>query len=375
MCLCSLCVDRFLSSVLGTHVFLSYCRARRIRFPHTATTRRWKEGLRRWVTAVAELPDDQRTQVEWEQDAVSELSSGDGVAHLLALAEGSGQPPVGVPDGGPLALWFLLHRPALFQEAFLHHQPREVDDWYAARAQSGLCVADPPGTSASLASVLGACFRECQGLGRLCEVAAHHLPEAICFVARFATRQRLSDEFIRAGKQTRRCLHAMKCIQLVYYPRDGTVLLHSHLHSLDGIRKLLACFTQAVLGCPAPADGAAFALDRLKHPFHPPRDADDMELVRLKTLHLRYPARCGGRRVVLETLTSDGPSAIDELLGAHVSDDALTELRVTYAELHIRLRVRGRSKDHLLRLWPNRCDLGRGPIADRFLACLRRWGL
>ena len=100
-----------------------------------------------------------------------------------------------------------------------------------------------------------------------------------------------------------------------------------------------------------------------------------MEMIRVKALHLRYPSRSGRRQLKLETHSSDEPSAIDHLLHSHVGDGALAFLRVTHAELQVRLRVEGGSRNHVIRLWPDRSNLGPTPLGNRFRSCLRRWGL
>jgi hypothetical protein len=120
----------------------------------------------------------------------------------------------------------------------------------------------------------------------------------------------------------------------------------------------------------------AFRLDLLKRRFEPLPDAPDMERMRVKALHLAYPERDGRRRLKLETLSGDAPFAMLELLHAHGGGAALLDqLTVVYAELEITLRVEGYSQRHLLRLWPDRCNLTQTPLGDRFRVCLQRWGI
>jgi hypothetical protein len=130
-----------------------------------------------------------------------------------------------------------------------------------------------------------------------------------------------------------------------------------------------------VLGVPVAYDGAAFDLEPLQGPFHPLPDAEDMDLIRVKALHLRYPERLGRRQVKLETVLSDKTSAIEELLHAHVRDVIRGQLRVCHADLQVRLRVEGGTKNYVIRLWPNRSNLNHTPLGNRFRACLKRWGL
>ena len=77
-----------------------------------------------------------------------------------------------------------------------------------------------------------------------------------------------------------------------------------------------------------------------------------MGRVRVKTLHLRYHDRDGQRRITLDTLSSDAPDAIDQLLRTHVPDAILHRLRVSYAEIQVPLLIAGRGKHYLIRLWP-----------------------
>ena len=130
-----------------------------------------------------------------------------------------------------------------------------------------------------------------------------------------------------------------------------------------------------MLGVAPLADEAPYDLDPLKGPFRPLPDSDDMESVRVRAIHLRYPARAGRRQLKFETLSSDGPFAIEEMLRAHVPDEALKGLRVTHAELQVRLRIEGGSRNYVIRLWPDRSNIGQTPLGDRFRNCLGRWGL
>jgi hypothetical protein len=371
MCLCGRCADRFLYCVSGSDdLFRDYCRDRHIAFRPGAIKGPWQERLAQWTAAVGKLPENLRNQVEREQDAVVELSGCDGCEHLLDIA-GTDRPPSGnVLRGGSLALWFLLNRCRLFWDVFFHHVPREADPWHAARARPGVSLPDPAKVAASLAVVLLAHFGGwAEGLlpGA---VVAHTFPDGVSFVAHGPRLDGVGNSR-QAGTQRP---PLTEVAQFVYYPRDGTVLLHSPFRAVEQIRGLLTCFGREALGSDIVYDRPAFALERLRLPFHPLPDADDMELVRVKALRLSYPARCGRRKVMLETLLSDGPAAIDDLLRLHVGD-VLDGLVVDYAELHARLLIDGRCKDYLIRLWPDRCDLGRGAVGDRFLALLRRWDL
>ena len=366
MCLCSLCTGRFLGRVHGTDVFHTYCRARRIPPPAPAA----QPGG--WAAALAALPAVRRGRVAAEVAALEELSDPEGVAHLMDAAALYGPPPPHVPDGGPVALWFLLHRPSLFWEVYFHHEHRDGGAWHVARATPELRVADADARADRLAGAVRTLFRRHDGTGRFSTARAYGLPAGTCFAVRVDGRPRVVDGFSPDGAPAGRPLPLAEGVQFVYYPQDGTVLLRAPTGSPALIRALLDAFSRAVLD--GPVAPAAFALERLKAPFHPLPDALDMELVRVMALHLQYPARAGRRLVKVETRSSDGPGAIDDLLRAHAGD-ALAEARVTHAVLQVRLRVAGRAKTRLVRLWPDRCAVGPGPVGDRLLGCLHRWGL
>lgn len=374
MCLCTLCAERFLRGVYRSEVFRAYCRSRQISLPRPLPDRPWGETIRWWVETVRDLPEESRARVEWEQLAVSELATPEGCDHLLEAAGGGSLPSPRIPHGVPLALWFLLNQPPLFREVYLHHERRAADVWYAARTVPGLPLPAPEAVETPLASRLGAFFRESTGTGTFCAVVVHRIPEAVYFSVRVAGRPSAVEAFTPAGAPILRHVAQAVSADVVYYPRDGTVLLRSPPRSADRVRELLDCVGRTALGSTLRTERSGFALDRLKYSVQPIPDADDVESVRVKALHLRYPGRAGRRELRLETLTSDSPSAVEELLHAHAGG-ALDELSVTHAVLQIHLRLEGCSKTHLVRLWPDRCDVGRGPVGDRFLACLRRWGL
>jgi hypothetical protein len=367
-------VGRFLRNVVHADVFRAYCRQRDIPAPTSACSPAEAETVQRWISTVAELPDGRRERIEWEQAAVDELGSRDGIAHLLAASGEADLLRMNAADRAPLALWFLLRRPEVFWEVYFHHEHRKLDVWQAAVAMPGARVSDPDGVSASLAEALGAFLGHADTPEPACAVAFHQLPDAWCFVAHATGGQRPTAG-VATGEPRRQGPSQATTLQFAYYPRDGTVMLQMPPAAAEVRERLLDCFGRHTLGSPPKEASRVFALDRLKLPFHPVPDADDMEAVRVKTLHLRYPERAGRQQLTLRTLSSHRPEAIEELLHAHVSDDTLSELRVAYAELHLRMRVLGRSKDYLARLWPDRCDIGQGPYGDRLFACLRTWGL
>lgn len=367
--------DRFLRSVYGTEPFLDYCRQRRIAFEQTLSAALGPGDTRRWAAALAELPHERHAQVELELATVNEMAGGDATAHLLEAAEGKALPPDTIPNGAPVALHFFLHSPSLFREVFLHHEIEEVDSWRTAQAAPGL---DAPGLAdraAGLAERLRAYFRPHEATGAFCTVEAHRLQTSCCFIAQVADRLQFLEAFTDRGQATTQRVRPAQTVLFVYYPEDGTVLLKSPLRSRERTAKLFDLFGQAVLGSAVRCDDVAFHLEPLKGPFHPLPDGEDMEMVRVKALHLRYPPRAGRRQLKLETLSSDDPAAIDHLLLSHVGSDALDQLWVAHAELQVRLRTEGQSKSYAIRLWPNRCNISQTPLGDCFRSCLKRWGL
>ncbi|HYH66806.1 MAG TPA: hypothetical protein VD866_19085 [Urbifossiella sp.] len=361
---------RFLSCVARTTTFRDFCRTRRV--PYDSTV----DGTddRRWAAALASLPPEARARIELELAMVTELSGDDGTAHLLAAAAGGPLPPDDVPGGAGVALWFLLHRPDLLHGVFLHHESGDDLHWRRAKAAAAIVIDDLDRAGSALAEGLREVFRHDAGSGRFCVVDARRLPAAVCFVARVADRTRLVEAFTDTGEAVVHALQPALTVLFTYTPRDGAVMLKSAGFAPDLIRRLFECFGRTVLGAPVACGGAVFDLDRLKQPFHPLPDAADMESVRLRSIHLRYPSRLGRRCLKLETLGGDEPDAVEQMLRAHASADA-PELTVSHAELQVRLRIDGRCKKVRIRLWRDRCDLGHTPLGDRLRACLLRWGL
>lgn len=364
------CPARFLRRVAGTATFQDFCRTRSVPF----NTDSHGADDRRWAAALASLRPDAQARIELELALVTELSGDDGTAHLLAAAAGGPLPPDDVPGGEGVALWFLLHRPDVFHEVFLHHESGDGEHWRRAKSAAAIVIDDLGRAGFALAEGLREVFRRDTGSGRYCAVDARRLPAAVCFVARVADRPRLVEAFADAGEAVVHALRPALAVLFTYSPRDGAVMLKSAAHSPDHARRLFECFGRTVLGAPVACGGPVFDLDRLKHPFHPLPDAPDMESVRLRSIHLRYPSRLGRRCVKLETLGGDEPDAVEQLLRAHVPA-GVPELTVSHAELHVRLRIEGRCKQVRIRLWRDRCNLGQTPLGDRLRACLLRWGL
>ena len=365
---------RLIRSVQDTSPFREYCLLRSI--PDPLLTAIPGEERDPWAAALQALAPDTQARVELEMAEINELAGHEGNTHLLDAGEGREPPPLDVPAGAPLALWYLLHHPDLFHEVFLHHEIRSVRSWRIARAAAHVRLDDPGVSAARLASGLREFFRLDGGAGRYCAVDAHHIQGVHCFTAHVADRICLVESFSESGRLAVKRVRPALTLLFTYNPSAGTVRLKSPLRSIDRLRGLFQCFGTTVLSAPVEIAGSAFDLDRLKHPFRPLPDAADMEVARVKSLHLCYPARLGRRQVKLETLSTDAPTAIEELLRAHAGTAVpLDELRVSHAELQVRLRYRGRSKVALIRLWPDRSSLNDTPLGRRLSACLRQWGL
>lgn len=365
----------FLHRLSGTAPFRKYCATRgiRLRQPGPAASRR--RNLRLWADAISALPTSRREAVERELAQVNELSGQDATAHLVEAAGNDRVPPADIPAGPPLALWFLMHEPKLFREVLLHHEG-ETRPWRIARTVAGLRLDSLPRRAAALARAVGELFHAGAGVARYCVSEARRLGDAYCFTAWVADRPRPVETFT-GGRLSLRHERPALTVCFAYEPCDGTVLLRAPVRSEDRAAELFRCFGRSVLGLPITGTGYTFDLDRLKLPFHPLPDAGDMEQVRVRALHLRYPARLARRLVRLETHTNDCPTAIEDLLRLHVvgyemgSDD----LRVAYAELQVRLRTHDGGRAHVIRLWPDRCSLDHTPFGRRLRDCLCRWGL
>ncbi len=366
--------EQFLRSVYGTEPFADYCRRRNIPFEQTLSSPPWPGDHRRWAAALAELSHEQHAQVELELATVNDMAGAEAVAHLVEAADEGELPPDSVPSGTPLALWFFLHHPLLFHEVFLHQDIPEGESWGVAQAPPRLVLPNLDDSATALAEALRTFF-QVRAAGRFCSVNAHRLPEGVCFAGQVADRLQFFDTFTEDGQPMTQRLRPALPVFFVYHPDDGTVLLKSPLRSRDRIARLFALFGQTVLGSPVACEADAFDLDILKRPFHPLPDAPDMEQVCVNTLHLREPARAGQRQLKLEVLPGDGMDAIEQLLHSHIDPITLARLRVSYAELQVRLRLAGGSKNYRIRLWPNRCNLSQTPLGNRFRDCLRRWGL
>ncbi len=257
---------------------------------------------------------------------------------------------------------------------FFHHEVREARAWRVAKAAPGVALEDLPGKAAALGEELRAFFRRDAGTGRFCAVEVHSLPDATtCFAARIADRMHLIEGFTERGTPTFQRVRPALAVIFAYQPQDGSVLLTSPLRAADRLRDLYQCFGRAVLSTEVAFGGAVFDLDRLKLPFHPLPDGEDMEGAWLRALTLQYPERFGRRQIRLQARSGDDRSAIEQLLRAHVEN--APELEVTYSEIQVRLRIQGRPKNVPVRLWRDRSSLDRTELGSRLRSCLERWGL
>jgi hypothetical protein len=369
--------EAFLRSVFGTEPFLDFCRERAIAFAQIPNGTLRPQDIPRWTAALSQLPRAQQFQVETELAAVNDMAHPDALAQLLAAA-GTEIPPDDVPGGAPLALWFRLRHPTLFHEVFLHAEVEDVDAWHNARARPGFPLATWAARRAALLESVRASFAEQEGSGRFGTASVYRLAGAFCFIAHVADRPQLQDGFTEDGRHATHKLRPAVPVVYLYYPEDGTVLLHARLRSRDRRCDLLHRFWRVMFESELDEQclSHSFRLDLFKRRFEPLADADDMELVRVKTLHLVYPARHGRRQLRLETLASDEPFAIVQLLQEHGGSPVTLELlEVEYAELQIRMRLACGVKNHYVRLWRNRSSLNGSALSERFRECLKRWGI
>jgi hypothetical protein len=366
---------QLLPSLMGTAPFLEYCEWRGIVLEKEAMA---TANVGRWQEAVRDLPEAVQARVELELAQVAELSHPPAVELLCAAAAGREIAPDLVPGEAPLALWFFLHQAALFQEVLFQYELKDVAAWRTAHAPAGLALGEDASRQSALAESLREFFRRCDGSGRYCTVERHRVGEAVCFTAYVSDRLQFLEMFTEDGTHTRQPARPAFPLVFAYYPADGRILLRARQRSRERVLELFQRFGRAALDvelderCLAPG----FHLDVLKRRCDLPPDGPDMEAAHVRALHLAYPGRAGRRQVKLETLSGDGPFAIVEMLREHGGcDGRLDELHVIYAELLVQLRTYGRSRRHLIRLWPDRCNLDRTPTGERLDACLRRWGI
>jgi hypothetical protein len=371
-------LDRFLKRVYGTEPFVQYCRLRRIAFDQALGAPMTEADYGRWLAVVERLPESEQGRVELELGRVHELAKFDAIDQMIAAAEPTGPPADHIPGGAALVLWFFLHHPAVFHEVFLHFEVQETDSWENARAPAGIRLDDLDAKRTLLAESLQEFFRIREGTGRFCTVQAYRRRGGYCFIAHLAGRRRLCEGFTETGEHTAQWAWPAIPLDFVYYPQDGTILLKARQRAVDKILELFHRFGRSVLGVELDQHclGHRFQLDLFKRRFDPLPDAEDMQSIRVKAMHLVYPQRDGRRRLKLETLSSDEPFAIVRLLEEHAgSEVVLGLLAVVYVELQVTMQVNGGNKNYLIRLWPNRSNLSQNALSERFRDCLTRWGV
>ncbi len=369
---------QLLRHLYGTEVFTEYCATRRLRFEQRRGKTMEREDFGRWQALLRGLSKKKVERVQLELAKVNEMAHADSIVQLLTAARGTRVPPEDVPGDTGIALWFLLRHPRLFHESFIKQEIGEPGAWWSISVPPGIAIAEPATRSEALAESLKDYFRRIEGTGKFCLVDMFPLNASCVFVAYLSDRLQLLDVFTEEGKYATQAARPAFAVLFVYQPEDGRVLLKTRLRGADRVLSLFQMFGKTVLD--VKIDGGALAplyrLDVFKRKFDPPPDAEDMEMVRVRSLHLVYPERFGRRRVKLETLPGDRQFAILDLLNAHGGGESvLDQLDVLYAELQVRLRVEGRSMSYLIRLWPERCSLNHTALGKRFHACLQRWGI
>ncbi len=372
------CSSCFLENVLATEPFAEYCAQRGIPFTRELSSATRHEDLRRWRVALEQVPREKQAQIELELAKVRDMADHGAIAQLLTALDGHATHPTAIPGDTALALWFFLRQPDLFHEVFLHLETQDADAWWNAHATADLTLTELPRLTDQFAAGLKALFQQHEGAGTYCAVDARRLNGSYCFVAHVSDRLQFLEMFTEGGEFTMQPLQPALPVIFVYYPVDGTVLLQTRIQSHDRLLELVQLFGRVVLG--VDLDGAcmghAFALDCLKERFDPLPDAPDMEMVRVKSLDFAYPERYGRRRVTLETLIGDDKFAILDMIQTHLSAaELLRDVRVSHAELQVKLRVDGGVKSYVIHLWPNRSSLNHNALHERFRACLKQWGL
>jgi hypothetical protein len=363
--------------LFGTETFVEYCRSRAIPFEHVLGTTMRDGDYERWQTAAATLPESAQARVELELQQVNEMAYPEAVEHLLAAARERGPPPDAIPGTAALALWFFLHHPDLFHEAFLLEGIEENGAWRIARTTPGIVLDDLPGKQAALAESLKEFFQKREGIGRFCAAEHYHLAAATCFVVHLSDRLQLIDVFTENGEHTTQRTRPAFPVLFAYYPDDGFVFLKARQRAADKVLDLFQRFGRTVLGVELDQRSLApvFHLDVFKRKFDPLLDPD-MEQARVKAIHLFQPERTGRRRIKLETLSGDEQFAILDLLKIHRGGgEILDQLAVSYVELEIKLSGEGWCRHFVVRLWPDRCNLSQTALGERLRACLKRWGV
>jgi hypothetical protein len=163
----------------------------------------------------------------------------------------------------------------------------------------------------------------------------------------------------------------------VYFTKTGIVLLMTRAQAMTHTQELFRCFCRAVLREELPDSWprSVCQLDLFKEKFDPPSDGPDMEMVRIRSLHLLFPPSMGRRKLKLESQLGDGKFAIMDTLREAIDPGLLSRLQVVHVELQLRMKVAGGSKDYLVKLWRHRVCVNYTPFIKRLYACLTSWGV
>lgn len=369
-------LGRFLRSVQGTEVLREYCAQRGIDFiPHAEGG---ETDVEHWQHAVARLSPARQADFELEVAQVQELSNRESIYHLIDACAEQGLPADLIVGEVAQALWFLVHQPGIFQEVYFSEATLESQSWQNAQATPGIHVPSDGGRRTAFERELKHFFQIQESNGRFVASQSYAFedPARVVFVGYIADRPRFVDGFTDDGEHRPQRVRPSVSVTFAYYPADGTVLLKPRHRAREKVLALLQLFARSVLQAEIDERslGTRFHLDRLAEPFSPSLP-EGIAMARVKSLDLAYPASEGRRRLRLETHITDRPSAVLELLRRHVDEESRARLRVVSAELQVALRVRGRVKNHVIRLWPNRCSLSQTQTSEFLRRCLTTWGL
>lgn len=370
-------LERFLRSVAGTEPLVEYCERRGIPLVPRGTG--WKaEMLRRWNDAVLTLSPEAQADIELEIAQVQALANRESLSRLFDVCDGRSLPSDLVPGEAAQALHFLVHHPSVFREVYFQATVMQAESWQNAAAPPGITIADPERRRAGFEAALARFFRVSEGTGRFVASQSFSLDDPACFVfiGYVSDRLRLLDAFTERGVRRYERHRPASPVIFAYYPADGAILIKCRQRAREKVLALLRAFARTVLETDVDERtlGVRFDLDRLAQPFEPTLP-EGVAAVRVRALEFAYPASDGRRRLRLATNAHDRRSAIQDLLDAHVGPGARERLRVIAADLQVTLLVRGRPKNHVVRLWPGRSNLDQSAAGETLRRCLRDWGL
>jgi hypothetical protein len=372
-------IDTFLRRVYGTRPFIEYCLSRGIDFPQGSPDRprRFRtRDVRRWATAFDRLAADEQERVLVDLWKINDLAHVGKGFEIVSVAQGR-LPPPDVPAGAPLLLYYLVQHREFFETFFFHHRIGVTGCW---KITAGPVAAGGPIETRkdALRAAIQAFFTANEGTEGYCHIDVQAGAGAYRFDVYVAERLQLLEEFTGNGKHTIRRTRPAFAMVFLYRPADGTLSLKTRHTTREDILELFQLFGRVVLGVELPDDCLRdlFQLDVLKEGHDLLPDDVDMVSARVKALDLEYSAARGLRKVKFDTLATDAPDAMNALLAAHVPGPALlASLRVIRAELQVRMREKGATRNVYVELHRNRCSLDQSPLGDRLRRCLGRWGL